>query len=79
MTYEIHNHMLSAEVKELVTEQAAIDMIVAEIDTDYFPYLILQDDGEITALVWCGVVYRPTNESFPVVVDSVALQLEATP
>lgn len=61
MRYKILNADCEVMATGWKTETAAIERIQKNCTTDYRPLFVAQDDGEITALVYCGVVYRPTN------------------
>jgi hypothetical protein len=61
--YEICNQNLDIEFDEIDTEQDAIDVALSEMQTDNAPCMIRRDDGEITALIYCNVVYRPIDQS----------------
>jgi hypothetical protein len=62
MKYEVCDSDLNLVLEEAATEQEAIAFVIAELSTDVFPAVIREDNGEITAIVWCGVVYRPEQE-----------------
>lgn len=59
MTYQIRNRNLYLIRERFRTEANAIKRVLKEIRTDEAPVFITEDNGEITALVYCGVVYRP--------------------
>lgn len=59
--WEALNHELMLEAEGFPSEAAAIRFARTEMVTGNLPALIRRSDGGITALVWCGVVYRPED------------------
>lgn len=65
MTYQIRNSNLSIILKNFKSEANAIKRLLTEDAahngrlTDEYPVFITENNGEITALIYCGVVYRP--------------------
>lgn len=62
MKYKILNADCEVMATGWKSEESAIKRLQEKCKTDYRPLFVAQDDGEITALIYCGVVYRPTNE-----------------
>lgn len=63
MTYQIRNSDLRILIQRFKTEASAITRATEVMNSDICPLFITEDNGEIVALVYCGVVYRPEPES----------------
>ncbi len=62
MTYRIADFNLDLIAQGFKTEENAIRRVILQIPTDKSPVFVQEDNLEITALIYCGVVYRPADE-----------------
>lgn len=59
MTYQIRDRNLNVISRYFQTEANAIKRAQKKLRTDEAPVFICEDNCEIVALIYCGVVYRP--------------------
>lgn len=59
MTYQIRDRNLYLIYDRFRSEANAIKRVLKHFRTDEVPIFITEDNGEIVALIYCGVVYRP--------------------
>lgn len=68
MKYQIRNSNLDIVLQNFKSEANAIKRLRSEDERDGHltanqPFFVTEDNGEITALIYCGVVYRPDEEA----------------
>lgn len=59
MTYEILDHDCLVMADRIRSEQGAIKRIIETMSTLQRPKFVRRSDGEIIALIYCDVLYRP--------------------